>query len=421
MTYRFLKFTTIYAAVIDQILRRQPDYGKLSYSEIYEAVAGFNFAWSDYHIRHMRALGNEAENVFTNFEVLQKAWAREHGVQVSRDNWVHEIAIAQARQFQPDVIFIEDLYLFDADFRQQLRDACRGPVLMLGYRCAPTDDFRAFSDLDQLLTCVPHFADRLRQSGVPAAVMRHAFEPAIIDALAGMPERDLDFTFTGQLVLQNGFHEQRRAIIERLMERTPLQLWIQVSEPPTLTARVSAAVKRRTGLLLERIGARRFNETFESRIAPRETAYEAALKRNFCGRSHRAVFGLDNFRLLARSRLTFNNHIDVAADHAGNMRLFEATGVGACLVTDWKQDLHQIFEPDIEVVAYKSADECVEKVNYLLAHEKERQVIATAGQRRTLRDHTFAQRSTQLNELIGELFASREHLTASSSLPPNGR
>jgi len=407
MAYRFLKFTTIYEVVIDQLLRRQPNYRELSYAQLYDAVVRFHFGWSDYHIRHLRALGNEAQNVFTNFEVMQKAWAREHGVQVAPDSWIREVAIAQTRQFQPDVIFIEDLYLFDAEFRQQLRGACRGPVLMLGYRCAPTDDFRAFGDLDQLLTCVPHFADRLRQSGVPVGVMRHAFEPAVVDDLGEMPARDLDFTFTGHLVLRNGFHEQRRAIIEKLMERTPLQLWIQVSEPPTTGSRVSAAAKRRAGLLLRKIGAGRIHEKFASLelTAARETNYEAALKRDFSGRLHRSVFGLDNFRLLLRSRLTFNNHIDVATDHAGNMRLFEATGLGACLVTDWKQDLHQIFEPDTEVVTYKNADECIEKVNYLLAHEKERQVIAMAGQRRTLRDHTYEQRSAQLNELICELLA----------------
>ena len=423
MAYRFLKFTTIYGAVIDQILRRTPNLRELSYAQLYDAVVGFNFAWSDYHLKQLRALGNEAENIFTNFEVLQKVWAREHDVKVTRDNWVRQIAIAQTRQFQPDVIFIEDLFLFDADFRQRLRDACHRPVLMLGYRCAPTDDFRAFSDLDQLLTCVPHFADRLRQSGVPVALMRHAFEPAIIDALGGIPARDLDFTFTGQLVLQNGFHEQRRAIIEQLMERTPLQLWIQVSEPATSGTRVSAAVKRRTGRLLQKIGGEQLQERFASLSGTlgRETGYEAALKRNFPGRSHRAVFGLDNFRLLARSRLTFNNHIDVATNHAGNMRLFEATGVGACLVTDWKQDLHQLFEPDTEIVTYQSADECVEKVNYLLAHEAEHQAIATAGQRRTLRDHTFAQRATQLHHLICELFAGRRPLAVGYSLPPQGR
>lgn len=45
--------------------------------------------------------------------------------------------------------------------------------------------------------------------------------------------------------------------------------------------------------------------------------------------------------------------------------------MGACLVTDWKENLHEMFEPEKEVVTYRSADEMVEKVNYLLAHDEE--------------------------------------------------
>jgi spore maturation protein CgeB len=113
-----------------------------------------------------------------------------------------------------------------------------------------------------------------------------------------------------------------------------------------------------------------------------------------------AVFGLDMYRTLMRSKLSFNSHIDIAVNSASNMRLFEATGVGSCLVTDWKANLTRLFEPDLEVVTYKSAAECVEKVQWLLAHPAERQAIAQAGQKRTLTDHTYVQRRGQLDDII---------------------
>jgi spore maturation protein CgeB len=82
------------------------------------------------------------------------------------------------------------------------------------------------------------------------------------------------------------------------------------------------------------------------------------------------------------------------------MRLYEATGVGSCLLTDWKSNLGELFEDGVEVVSYKSADECIEKVDYLLANEDARRAIATAGQRRTLRDHSFDNRAVQLDRII---------------------
>ncbi len=82
------------------------------------------------------------------------------------------------------------------------------------------------------------------------------------------------------------------------------------------------------------------------------------------------------------------------------MRLYEATGVGTCLLTDWKENLSELFDPGREVVTYKNTDEAIEKVRYLLDHESERTAIAAAGQRRTLRDHTANQRAGAFAEII---------------------
>jgi spore maturation protein CgeB len=99
------------------------------------------------------------------------------------------------------------------------------------------------------------------------------------------------------------------------------------------------------------------------------------------------VCGIDMYRELARSQVVLNVHIDAAGAAAANMRLFEVTGMGACLVTDWKSNLATLFEVDREIVTFRSVDECCEKVGYLLAHPSERDAIAARGQQRTLRDH----------------------------------
>ncbi len=88
------------------------------------------------------------------------------------------------------------------------------------------------------------------------------------------------------------------------------------------------------------------------------------------------------------------------------MRLFEATGVGSCLLTDWKENLHELFAPDAEVLTYRTADEAVEKVEYILKNEAVRRQIAAAGQRRTLRDHNFDYRALQIDEIIRKHFAT---------------
>ena len=55
-------------------------------------------------------------------------------------------------------------------------------------------------------------------------------------------------------------------------------------------------------------------------------------------------------------------------------------------MTDYKDNLHEMFIPGKEVVAYRDADEAVEQISYYLTHEEERKQIVGAGRRRTLRN-----------------------------------
>ncbi|MBW2294250.1 MAG: glycosyltransferase family 1 protein [Deltaproteobacteria bacterium] len=158
------------------------------------------------------------------------------------------------------------------------------------------------------------------------------------------------------------------------MKRTALEVW-STEEPRTLRARSTNTSSRRP-----------LSELDSSRC-------------------HAPVFGLDFFEQLQRSRITFNCHRDAARGGVDNQRLFQATGVGACLITDRAADLPELFEDGTEVVTYDCMDDCVEKVEYLLEHEDERRAIAAAGHRRTLADHSGRKRYAAIDEIIQQALA----------------
>jgi spore maturation protein CgeB len=112
---------------------------------------------------------------------------------------------------------------------------------------------------------------------------------------------------------------------------------------------------------------------------------------------------------LQRSKIALNIHIDMAEQYAANMRLYEATGVGTMLLTDWKTNLHELFELGKEVVAYRSTGECVEMVKYYLAHDAEREAIARAGQQRTLSEHSYYHRMQELTEILSRYLNHKAH------------
>ena len=168
MNYRFQKFTSVYPAFVQHFLARNPGYQQLSYQELYDKFINTHYGLSNFYEKHMKALGNEAQDIFASFEHLQKLWAEENGLRYEWTEWLRSIVLAQVKSFQPDVLYLQDLYLFDRNFRRQMREALTKRVIMIGWRAAPTKDFAVFNDLDLVLSAGPHLVRMFQQCGAKA-------------------------------------------------------------------------------------------------------------------------------------------------------------------------------------------------------------------------------------------------------------
>lgn len=82
------------------------------------------------------------------------------------------------------------------------------------------------------------------------------------------------------------------------------------------------------------------------------------------------------------------------------IRHFEITAYGGFMLTYETPELKNCFEIGAECDVFHNEAELLEKINYYLAHPKERQEIAAAGQRRTLSEHLYSHRITTLVELL---------------------
>jgi spore maturation protein CgeB len=109
------------------------------------------------------------------------------------------------------------------------------------------------------------------------------------------------------------------------------------------------------------------------------------------------------YRLLARSQVAVNVHIGVAGGLAGNMRMFEATGCGALLLTEQMPNLGEMFEPEVEAVGYAGTDDLVLRLRGALERPEETATIARRGQQRTLRDHSSEVRARTLEAIFQDL------------------
>jgi hypothetical protein len=407
MSYRFLKLATIYPGAASAARSACAAQRDPRYAELREALLALHFGAAGIYPRELTRLGRgiDAREEFVNFDALQHAWAREAGVAAAGANAWKTIALAQVRAYRPDVLFFDDLYTLDRPFRAALRAACAPGTLCLGWRSAPTHDFGQFDDLDAVLTSIPSFVEALRACGVRSELLIHGFDPDVWDAIGPEPPRDLPFTFAGQTGAPGGPFSDRLHLLSTLLEASPLEVWSkEESGPRTRARRLGADGVWAANRLLRALGAgaalRRALPIIGRGADWTASPTAPTLHQRFPDRFHAPVFGVEFCRVLARSRVALNSHIDCASGFAANMRLFEATGLGACLLTDAKSNLGAFFELDREVVAYDSPDECIEKARWLLEHDAERESIARAGRARTMRDHTYARRAERLDELI---------------------
>ena len=79
-------------------------------------------------------------------------------------------------------------------------------------------------------------------------------------------------------------------------------------------------------------------------------------------------------------------------------RVFEAAGVGACLITDAWEGLDRFLEPGVEVLVARSAAEVVDHLRRLTPAAA--RAIGAAAQRRILASHTYAHRAAQVAALL---------------------
>lgn len=384
---------------------------------------------------------------------LQTQWCREHcprllslartGIDVT-----FEILREQIGLFRPDIIFVyaHALILVPMAARAELRVLLDNNVLITGYWGdeLPKEKYRDFRDLDFIFCSSSVYQQRFSEwVDMPAQSIGNCFDDAV--EIEPAPRKQYDFIFCGRTGYRLAQHVTRYHNLVEIAAKSNLQIW--GSEWPKLS-RWSLRTKDGVVNLLATVPAPLLKLCyrlllFADRAAGERPALRKALraielalgrkKANKAGSSKRGIGywegeywydkqpvqqlfperyrplltgGRDYYRLLADSKLVLNLHRIEEAD-IGNVRCFEVTGVGSCLVTDRGPELKEFFDVENDIVTFATAQECVDKVKYLLAHPDEIERIARNGQSTTLSRHTAKHRATTIAEKHRELLAAR--------------
>lgn len=387
---RILVLNTDYPKFLRSLYEENPGLAETGYDTQMAARNTTLFGGADFYSRNFIAHGHTSTELHVNNPWIQYAWARENGLDISPPSsplddgiaatpnlkarakallrpvldpltkpfrryrmpaWEAAVMLAQIEAFRPDVILNQEITYIDNQTLLPLRAKGIG---IIGQLASPLAEHESYSVYDLIISSLPNLIAHFHSKNVRAAFNRLAFETSVLDALGPQPPRDVDLSFVGSISPQ---HHTRIRMLECIARNAPLKVW---------------------GNGIERLPP----------SSPLHACYQGE------------AWGRDMFNVLRRSRITLNRHIDMAEDWANNMRLYEATGMGAMLLTDAKRNLAEIFRPGVEVATYTSDEDCVAQIRYYLANEQARAAIAAAGQKRAVEDQTYFNRTGEIIDLI---------------------
>jgi spore maturation protein CgeB len=393
---KFLIINTDYPDFLHWLYAQHPGLEDRSYREQFDVRAESLFGVADFYSTNLIQLGHEARELHANNEWIQRAWAKEHRIMVQEpaiavrkgasllrrvpafaasaparwlkscarpllrqrieqdDSWFYAILSAQIKHYRPDVILNQDMRGVSATFLAEMKPHYR---LLVGQHAAtPLTMDSSFQCYDLIISSFPPTVELFRRQGFSTALNRLGFDPRILAGLCPARHK-FDVALVGSF---SDVHSSRIVFLNELYAKLDQPEIIKVWAP-----------------------------------AVDHLPVESPIRRQYMG----PAWGHQMYEILNASKMTLNHHGDVLP-YANNMRLFESTGTGTLLITDWKENLHEMFEPGKEVVTYRTSEECAEKIQHYLTHEAERQTIASAGQARTLRDHTYQCRMQEFVNLV---------------------
>ncbi len=89
---------------------------------------------------------------------------------------------------------------------------------------------------------------------------------------------------------------------------------------------------------------------------------------------------------------------------AVNQRVFDVPAAGAFCITDWREQIENLFEPGSEVVCYHSPEEAEELIRRYLADPAGRAAVSAAARARVLAQHTYDHRLRTLMAAMKQVF-----------------
>jgi spore maturation protein CgeB len=386
----------MYPEYLDSFHKMNPDTDNFSYDQHNRLLLDESTEFAGSYNRNFKKTGINAECIITNDANLQNKWLSERGIKSSSD-----IILEQIKKQRPEILWIESVLNLNAQWLRNIKNEVKSIKLIIAYHCAPYTPsiLEKLRSVDFVITCTPGIKEDLETKGIRSYLVYHGFDSDLLSRIKvnHIAKRN-NLVFSGSLFPGDDYHNARIAFIERLIEeKVDLSLYVNLEKLYKIKLKQSIYHVAR---LLNKLKLNKIMDNFK--VFEYGKSKIRSYSKELVESNHAPLFGIEMYDLFNISDTVLNMHVGVAGDYAGNMRIFEVTGVGSCLLTDNKKNIGELFETDKEILVYNSTEDCLEKIKWLSDHEEERKKIADEGHWKTLKYHTVENRCKQIHEIISK-------------------
>lgn len=369
---KLLRFDTVYPP--HYLQQKKEQWGDSIFSEsraqYRKRILSLGANFSDFYTYYLSELGWDAEEFIlkdplfltkTASELypfstkLKNKWRRLRKI-YNQDQYEQNIIRDYIEATNPHVMIIREHSGLPSSFWAEFR---KKMLVVSRIACPLPRDWNP-SDFDLFYTVIPAFKSFFEAHSRPAILSPSGFDPRILDRLEKKTKK-YAVSFVGCIFPDRDF--TRHAFFESIAKKTDLHWW---------------------GAYMETLPA------------------ESSLRRSYQG----VTGGVEMFQILADSAVVLNDYSSTNMGLAVNMRICETLGVGSFLLTRQARNLTKDFPKDL-FATFENATDCLEKIQYFLKHEKEREEIAHRGQEFILQHYSYQEITKKMNRELKNFYQKK--------------
>jgi len=357
---KFLKINTNNILMVQDFFEKYPDIETYSYEKVmklyleqyYWPSNSLETALSSLYSWDCETIISLFDNTDIEADIFFDKWSEKYNQKYNSNNFFDKL-LFQILYHNPDILYIQEVWRYPKDFIFKIKHLLKN-IIIVGWNCSIPSQYylSTLTYVDIVYTCASNIDYQMKAFGINSINVGHFFDSKLLKNLTN--EKKYDVVFIGSLI--DPLHQDRVELLKYL-----LSVGINVT-----------------------IFGKSVDETLKA----------------YC---KEPKYGLCLYQVYKSSKIVLNNHIIEDIRYSGNIRMYEVTGVGSLLLSDFKEDMNSKFQLDKEAITYRTFEEAGTKIRYYLNHSSQREVIAKNGQVRTLKDYSYTEFAKKVYKSINNL------------------